>query len=168
MTSATKRRAPRARKTAGEAGPRLDEQLCFPLYAASRLVVQAYARPLERLGLTYPQYLVLMVLWEEDGLSVNQIGARLFLDSGTLTPILRRLDEAGFVRRETNAADNRAVENWLTRRGRTLERRAAKVPVELFCQLGMPFGEFKELRGSVRGLLARVAQLVERLQTQDG
>jgi hypothetical protein len=93
----------------------LDQQLCFPLYAGARLVMQAYAPVLDELGLTYPQYLVLMVLWEQDGASVQQIGEKLFLDSGTLTPLLQRLAAAGFIRRERSARDERTVENWLTR-----------------------------------------------------
>jgi DNA-binding MarR family transcriptional regulator len=141
-------------------GPRLDEQLCFPLYAAARLVVQAYTPLLRKLHLTYPQYLVLMVLWEHDGATVNEIGARLYLDSGTLTPLLRRLDEAGLIRRVAKQADQRAVENWLTRAGRALERRAQAVPDELFCQLGMPLSEFKQLRGDVRALLMRLLRMV--------
>jgi DNA-binding MarR family transcriptional regulator len=140
---------------------RLDQQLCFPLYAGARLVMQAYAPVLDELGLTYPQYLVLMVLWEQDGASVQQIGEKLFLDSGTLTPLLQRLAAAGFIRRERSARDERTVENWLTRSGRNLEKRAVKVPRELFCQLGMPFDEFKELRGSLQGLLERLSKMVE-------
>jgi DNA-binding MarR family transcriptional regulator len=143
-----------------ERGPRLDEQLCFPLYAAARLVVQAYAPLLRKLGLTYPQYLVLMVLWEKDGATVNEIGARLYLDSGTLTPLLRRLHEARLIRRVAKQADQRAVENWLTRSGRALERRTKAVPSELFCRLGMPLPEFKQLRGDVRELLTRLLRMV--------
>ncbi len=146
--------APRAQ------GPRLDDQLCFPLYAASRLVVQAYTPLLEQLGLTYPQYLVLMVLWERDGSSVHEIGERLYLDSGTLTPLLKRLDAAGLVRRVRSQEDERTVENFLTRAGRALERRAARVPRELFCRLGMPLREFKELRGSLRELLVLLSRMV--------
>jgi DNA-binding MarR family transcriptional regulator len=130
------------------------------LYAASRLVVQAYAPLLEQLGLTYPQYLVLMVLWEYDGASVHEIGERLYLDSGTLTPILKRLDAAGLVRRERSREDERTVENFLTRAGRALERRAARVPVELFCRLGMPQRDFEEVRGSLRELLVLLSRMV--------
>lgn len=122
--------------------------------------MQAYAPLLERLGLTYPQYLVLMVLWEHDGASVHEIGERLYLDSGTLTPILKRLDAAGLVRRVRSRDDERSVENFLTRAGRALERRAAEVPRNLFCRLGMPLGEFKALRGSVRQLLTRLSRML--------
>jgi MarR family transcriptional regulator, organic hydroperoxide resistance regulator len=142
------------------AGPRLDEQLCFPLYAAARLVVQAYAPLLQKLGLTYPQYLVLMVLWEHDGATVNEIGARLYLDSGTLTPLLRRLDDAGLIRRTSKAADQRAVENWLTRAGRALEKRALPIPRDLLCRLELPIPAFVQLRSDMRALLARLTRLV--------
>jgi DNA-binding MarR family transcriptional regulator len=147
-------------KTHAENGPRLDEQLCFPLYASARLVVQAYTPLLRKLHLTYPQYLVLMVLWEKDGATVNEIGARLYLDSGTLTPLLRRLDEAGLIRRVAKEADQRAVENWLTRAGRALERRAQAIPDELFCQLGLSAAELVQLRGEVRALLMRLSRMV--------
>ncbi|HWE31293.1 MAG TPA: MarR family transcriptional regulator [Polyangia bacterium] len=143
-----------------QTGPRLDEQLCFPLYAAARLVVQAYAPLLQKLGLTYPQYLVLMVLWENDGATVNEIGARLYLDSGTLTPLLRRLDEAGLIRRTAKQSDQRAVENWLTRAGRALERRSQPIPRELFCRLELPVAAFVRLRGDVRALLGRLTRMI--------
>ena len=123
-------------------------------------MVQAYAPLLQELGLTYPQYLVLMVLWEHDGASVHEIGERLYLDSGTLTPLLKRLDAAGLVRRERSPEDERAVDNYLTRAGRALERRAARVPRELFCRLGMPLHEFETMRGSLRQLLAMLARMV--------
>jgi len=144
---------------AAATGPRLDEQLCFPLYAGARLVMQAYSPLLNELGLTYPQYLVLMVLWEQDGASVQQIGERLYLDSGTLTPLLQRLAAAGLVKRVRSGKDERTVENWLTRTGRSLERRAGRVPRDLFCQLGMPMNEFKQLRGELHSLLARLANM---------
>src|SRR3954447_10951939 len=109
----------------------LDNQVCFPLYAAARAVTQAYQPLLAALGLTYPQYLVLLVLWEEDGLSVTQIGRRLHLDSGTLTPLLKRLAPAGLVRRARAAGDGRGVQVFLTAAGRRLERRAEEVPQAL-------------------------------------
>ena len=99
-----------------DADLRLDAQLCFALYAASRATTAAYREPLAELGLTYPQYLVLLVLWEEEGLSVKEIGQRLHLDSGTLTPVLKRLEEAGFVRRRRDAQDERQVRVELDRK----------------------------------------------------
>jgi DNA-binding MarR family transcriptional regulator len=151
---------PRVAPAASEDVPRLDEQLCFPLYAGARLVMQAYGPLLDELGLTYPQYLVLMVLWEHDGASVQQIGEKLYLDSGTLTPLLQRLAAAGLIRRERSGRDERTVENWLTRSGRSLERRAARVPRELFCQLGMPLSDFKQLRSALQALLTRLSGML--------
>jgi DNA-binding MarR family transcriptional regulator len=137
---------------------RLDNQLCFPLYAAARAVMQAYQPLLSRLGLTYPQYLALLVLWEQDGLSVKQIGRRLHLDSGTLTPLLKRLEQAGLVRRVRAADDQRVVQLFLTSAGRRLERRAQEIPQALFCKLAMPLDEVVQVRDGVRRLLGRIQQ----------
>ncbi|MEZ0356392.1 MarR family winged helix-turn-helix transcriptional regulator [Mycobacterium sp. SA01] len=112
-------------------GPRLDEQLCFALYSASRAVTAAYRPMLDELDLTYPQYLVLLVLWEEEPCTVSHLGDRLHLDSGTLSPLLKRLEAAGFVRRQRSATDERRVEITLTAKGRALEERAACIPDRL-------------------------------------
>lgn len=109
----------------------LDKQLCFALYSASLAMTKIYKPLLEPLGLTYPQYLVLMVLWERDGLGVNELGERLFLDSGTLTPLLKRMDAAGWVQRTRDEADERRVRVTLTPAGRALRRRAQGVPKAL-------------------------------------
>src|SRR5215203_2825222 len=107
-----------------ERTPRLDEQLCFALYAASRAFTRAYAPLLTELGLTYPQYVAMLVLWERDDLSVSERGERLALDSGTLTPLLKRLEEAGIVSRARAAADERVVRIRVTPLGKKLERKA--------------------------------------------
>ena len=114
---------------------RLDLQLCFPLYATSNAVTRAYRPLLEPLRLTYPQYLVMMVLWESAPLGVGEIGERLFLDSGTLTPLLKRLEAQGRVRRRRDAADERRVTVALTDAGRALKDAARKVPESLACRL---------------------------------
>jgi DNA-binding MarR family transcriptional regulator len=137
----------------------LDNQLCFPLYAAARLVTQAYAPLLEQLGLTYPQYLVLMILWEHDGSTVSEIGERLYLDSGTLTPLLKRMVAARLVRRVRRRSDERTVENWLTPSARALKERAARVPVELLCGLRMPERDLVSLRAALRQLLERLRKM---------
>jgi DNA-binding MarR family transcriptional regulator len=137
---------------------RLDDQVCFPLYAASRVVTQAYQPLLARLRLTYPQYLVLMVLWEKDGLGVGEIGERLYLDSGTLTPLLKRLAQAGLVRRVRGARDERKVQVFLTAAGRRLEARARGVPRALLGRLGLPMGEVLRVRDDVRRLLAHLRE----------
>jgi MarR family transcriptional regulator, organic hydroperoxide resistance regulator len=112
-------------------GPRLDEQLCFALYSASRAVIAAYRPLLDELDLTYPQYLVLLVLWEEEPCTVGHLGDRLHLDSGTLSPLLKRLEAGGLVSRQRSAADERRVDITLTAKGRALEDRAACIPDRL-------------------------------------
>ena len=107
---------------------KLEDQLCFAMYAASRAMTAAYAPLLDELGLTYPQYLVLLVLWAEDGQRVSQIGDRLHLDSATLTPLLKRLEANGLVARIRDVADERRVHLSLTAAGRRLKARAAAVP----------------------------------------
>jgi DNA-binding MarR family transcriptional regulator len=115
---------------------RLDQQLCFAIYSASRAMTRAYAPLLEPLGVTYPQYLVLLVLWAEDGISVKALGEQLALDSATLTPLLKRLSERGIVERRRDEKDERVVRIHLTPEGRSLQRKARKVPIELACRAG--------------------------------
>ncbi|MDM0017499.1 MarR family winged helix-turn-helix transcriptional regulator [Variovorax saccharolyticus] len=107
---------------------KLDNQLCFAVYSASLAMTRLYKPLLEKLGLTYPQYLVLLVLWERDGLTVSELGERLSLDSGTLTPLLKRLEANGLVARIRDVADERRVHVSLTAAGRKLKARAAQVP----------------------------------------
>ena len=106
----------------------LDNQLCFRLYTASRLITQAYHPFLSEIGLTYPQYLVMMVLWEKDGQPVNDIAKRLYLETNTVTPMLKRMETEGYVKRVKGKEDARQIIVSLTEKGRELERRAAKVP----------------------------------------
>jgi len=123
----------------------LDKQLCFALYSASLAMNKVYKPLLEPLGLTYPQYLVLMVLWERDGLAVNELGERLFLDSGTLTPLLKRMEAAGWLGRARDAADERRVLVSLTPEGRALRRRAQAVPKALAAATGCTADELISL-----------------------
>lgn len=142
----------------------LDNQLCFALYAASRAMVQAYQPLLEPLGLTYPQYLVLMVLWEEEGIPVKRLGQRLQLDSGTLSPVLKRMEAAGLVTRTRASADERVVLVGLTDAGRALEDRAAEVPRTLICDMNVPYEQLTALRDAVNLLtqsLTRQATMEE-------
>jgi len=128
----------------------LDEQLCFALYSASRAVIRAYAPLLEPLGLTYPQYLVLLVLWEGDGVSVTELGDRLALDSGTLTPLLKRLELQGAVERRRADEDERVVRIHLTPAGRALRAKARKVPADLACRMGYELDDEGALRELAR------------------
>jgi len=107
---------------------KLDNQLCFSIYAASRAITRAYRPLLDPLGLTYPQYLVLLILWEKDGLSVNEIGHRLYLDSGTLTPLLKRMEQGRFIERRRATEDERKVEIWLGPKGHDLRGNAIRIP----------------------------------------
>jgi DNA-binding MarR family transcriptional regulator len=111
----------------------LDDQLCFALYSTGLAMNKVYRRLLQALGVTYPQYLVLLVLWEGDELTVSEIGERLFLDSATLTPLLKRLEHAGLIRRDRAHNDERQVIVSLTTTGRALQTKARSVPVEVTC-----------------------------------
>lgn len=132
---------------------RLDEQLCFALYSASRAVTAAYRPLLDELGITYPQYLVLLVLWEDQDCSVGHLGHRLHLDSGTLSPLLKRLESGGLVIRRRAADDERRVEVSLTPAGRTLEARAACIPERLLMSANATEGDIAALRDVLRGLV---------------
>jgi DNA-binding MarR family transcriptional regulator len=135
----------------------LDNQLCFALYRASRAMTAAYAPLLDELGVTYPQYLVMLVLWEHDGERVSQIGERLALDSATLTPLLKRLEAHGLIARKRSAADERVVEVFLTARGKRLERRAAKVPKCMLEKAQLTVAAAVHLRTQLTALIDQLA-----------
>ncbi len=109
---------------------KLENQLCFPLYAAARNVTNLYTPLLQPLGLTYTQYLVFLVLWERDGVTVSELGEKLMLDNGTLSPLLKKLQQAGFIERRRSAGDERVVLITLTQQGRDLQLRAKDVPLK--------------------------------------
>ncbi len=127
----------------------LDQLVCFALYAASRAVVTAYRPLLDEVGLTYPQYLVLLVLWQGGPRPVKELGAALHLDSGTLSPLLKRLEAAGLVRRERRPGDERSVLVSLTDAGRELERAARDIPLRAACVSELPAEELDRLRTSL-------------------
>jgi len=137
---------------------RLDNQVCFPLYAAARAIMQAYQPLLAKLGLTYPQYLVMMVLWEEDGVSVKALGEKLYLDSGTLTPLLKRLQESGLLRRDRAAHDERVVELRLPAEGKRLRKQAEEIPREVLCRIGVPLEKVLRLRDDVKVLFQHLKE----------
>lgn len=133
---------------------RLDVQLCFPLYAATRAVTRAYTDLLDESGLTYPQYLTMLALWEaSEPLTVGELGKRLRLDSGTLTPLLKRLEAAGHVVRRRDTEDERRVHLEVTPQGRKLRDQVADVPIRLAEDMGLPLKDAKELRRLLRSLL---------------
>lgn len=142
----------------------LDQQLCFALYSASLAMTKVYQPLLDPLGVTYPQYLVMLVLWEHDGRSVSEIGERLMLESSTLTPLLKRLETAGLVRRRRDMVDERRVLIHLSARGRNLKTKAVSVPEMVACatacdvaDIALLTAELKTLREGLMGSLSNVA-----------
>ncbi len=138
--------------------PTLDEQLCFDLYAASRAVVSLYRPLLAELGVTYPQYLVLLVLWSEGSCHVKHLGDTLHLDHGTLTPLLRRMEEGGLVTRTRSASDERFLTIDLTEAGTALGGRARGVQGQVKDVLGLSESEFTTLQASLRVVTARALE----------
>jgi len=136
---------------------RLDNQLCFALYAATHAITRAYKGALGTVGLTYPQYLVMLVLWEADGLAVGSIASALDLDAATLTPLVKRLEHAGFVTRERRRNDERVVEVRLTPAGRTLQDEVARIQHNVACQTKLSTGEFTHLRTTLHRLVQTLA-----------
>jgi len=134
----------------------LDNQLCFALHSASLAMTKVYKPHLDKLGVTYPQYLVLLVLWERDGLTVSELGERLSLDSGTLTPLLKRLEANGLVARIRDTADERRVHVSLTAAGRRLKARAAEVPGCLMAASQCSVPELVSLTQQVQALRDRI------------
>jgi DNA-binding MarR family transcriptional regulator len=139
---------------------RLDHQLCFALYSSSLLMTKLYKPVLAPLGLTYPQYLVLLVLWETDRVMVSELGERLFLDSGTLTPLLKRMETAGLLTRTRAVDDERRVIVGLTAAGRALRRKAEGVPIAVACATGCELDELTALTAQLQALRANVADQV--------
>jgi len=136
----------------------LDRQVCFPLYAASNLLNRLYRPILGELGLTYPQYLVMLVLWKQTPQTVGSLGDMLHLDSGTLTPLLKRMELAGLISRTRDAEDERRVLIDLTAKGRALRTQAETVPAILSAALAIDEAAVAELRDQVRGLVAVLRQ----------
>jgi len=137
----------------------LEDQLCFALYAASRAVTARYRPMLDEVGLTYPQYLVMMLLWEADHQTVGQLGARLALDSGTLSPLLKRLTAAGLVTRHRRVEDERSVAIALTDAGRTLRDRCLALSEMMIGAIGFDTEEFADLKAKLRLLTDRVSDV---------
>jgi DNA-binding MarR family transcriptional regulator len=135
----------------------LDNQLCYALYAAAHRMTKSYRPMLERMGLTYPQYLVLLVLWENDGITVSEIGRRLRLDSGTLTPVLKRLESSGLLNRSRRQSDEREVEIALTDQGRALRSEAVAVRQSVMCQLNMSEPEIQAMRADLNALIENLS-----------
>lgn len=142
---------------------KLENQICFPFYAISRLIIRAYQPYLEKLGITYPQYLVLLVLWEKDGVSVQYIGDKLILNTNTLTPLLKRMESLDLVVRQKALDDERMVIILLTDKGRQLKTRAKDIPHKLMGKISDSDFNFEELI-SMKGKLQDWMNFLEKKQ----
>lgn len=137
---------------------RLDSQICFPLYAASRLVTRAYQPFLEPLGITYPQYIVMLVLWEDAPCTVSHIGARVLLNTNTVTPLLKRLEQLGLLERERRKSDERVVEIRLTQAGQALKAQCACIPAQLVKSTQFPLEKAAALKQLLDELVLTLGQ----------
>lgn len=143
---------------------KLENQICFPIYAASRLITREYQPLLDELGLTYPQYLVLMVLWESDGLPVNEIGQKLLLNTNTVTPLLKRMEAQGLLSRARSTEDERQVIITLTAQGRALREAAATIPERLVAGLSAEDTNIEALQV----MLAELYKIIQHLSEKHG
>ncbi|KEQ23820.1 MarR family winged helix-turn-helix transcriptional regulator [Paenibacillus tyrfis] len=138
---------------------KLDNQLCFSLYACSRAISRMYRPLLDELGLTYPQYLVLLVLWEKEESTVKELSEILDLDSGTLTPMLKRMEAAGLVQRKRSSEDERVVIVRIADKGLALQHKAVCIPQTLFASSGMTLEQMAELNRQVKAMMAHIHEL---------
>ena len=135
----------------------LDNQLCFGLYVCSKEIIRLYAPILEPLGLTYTSYITLLSLWERDNVTVKELGAKLFLDSGTLTPLLKKMEGQGFLTRTRSTKDERTVYVKLTPEGKNLRKKCLEVPKQMMCHNLMSLDEAAELLQNLHKLMSRMA-----------
>ncbi|RLJ31928.1 DNA-binding MarR family transcriptional regulator [Chryseobacterium sp. 7] len=136
--------------------PKLENQICFPLYVIAKEITGLYRPFLDELGITYPQYLVMMILWDGDGLTVTHIGEKLYLDSGTLTPLLKRLESKGFISRKRKKEDERVVEVFLDEAGKQLQQKACEIPGKIQEKLGIQPEELLHLKDTVLKILNKI------------
>jgi MarR family transcriptional regulator, organic hydroperoxide resistance regulator len=148
------------RKSSADFPLRLDNQICFAVYSAAHAFNRVYKPLLDKLGLTYPQYLVMLVLWERDGVPVRDIGERLFLDSGTLTPLLKRLEAAEFIKRTRNTEDERQVIIALTAKGEALREKARAVPQSILAASDCSVGELVGMKNEIVALRDRLNRVL--------
>lgn len=138
---------------------KLDNQLCFPLYAAARQITNLYTPFLKPLGLTYTQYVVFLVLWEQDGITVGELGERLILDNGTLSPLLKKLEQAGYVERKRDRDDERVVVIYLTEDGRRLQEKAKDIPLNVGQCVRLEPEKARQLQGLLYELMYKSRDL---------
>lgn len=139
----------------------LDNQICFALYVCSKEIIRLYAPFLEPIGLTYTSYITLMCLWEKDNVPVKELGKRLFLDSGTLTPLLKKMEGQGLIVRTRSKEDERTVFITLTEQGKSLREKCAGIPSGMMCYNLMDINKAGALLGELHGMMAKMAQLKE-------
>ena len=151
-------RTPTSENSPSPAALRLDNQVCFALYSASLAMTKLYKPLLDDIGLTYPQYLVMLVLWEQDGITVSELGERLYLDSGTLTPLLKRLEASGHIRRTRDAQDERRVRIALTHQGLGLRDQAERIPHCVLESSQCTLPELVALTSQLKTLRERLSQ----------
>ena len=137
---------------------KLENQFCFAVYALSREITKVYRPMLNQLGLTYTQYLVMIVLWEQDGIALKELGKSLDLDSGTLTPLLKKLENEGLIIRERDFRDERNLIIHLTKKGNALMKEAEKVPDKVRCFIPLEDEDLRDLRGNLQGVLASMQE----------
>ncbi|MET3538645.1 MarR family winged helix-turn-helix transcriptional regulator [Chryseobacterium limigenitum] len=135
---------------------KLENQICFPLYVIAKEITGLYRPFLDELDITYSQYLVMMVLWENDGLTVSHIGDKLFLDSGTLTPLLKRLEAKGFIVRKRKKEDERVVEAFLTEVGKQLQQKACEIPHKIQQKIGIEPEDLIQLKDTIQKILSKI------------
>lgn len=135
---------------------KLDNQLCFALYACSREVTKIYRPYLDKLGITYTQYITMMVLWEKNTMTAKELGNLLYLDSGTLTPLLKKLESAGFIQRKRGTEDERSLIVSITQKGIDLKKEAQEIPLKVSCGINLPTHEAVFLRESLKSLIKNI------------
>ena len=137
---------------------KLENQICFPLYVASRLITRAYQPMLDDMGITYPQYLVLLALWENDGQTVNQISQELYLNTNTITPLLKRMEKTGIITRTRSQEDERKVLIRLTSQGINLKKKAYCIPNEILQKTGLSLSEINQLKQQIHQLIHQMEE----------
>lgn len=131
----------------------LENQLCFPIYATSRMITRLYQPLLDVIDLTYPQYLVMLVMWEQDHLSIGQLGNKLFLNTNTLTPLIKKMEQKGLIIKQRSTSDERTVNVSLTNSGRLLKQKALDIPEKLASTSNIPISELNEFRNTMWKML---------------
>lgn len=135
---------------------KLDNQICFALYASSREIIKLYKPALDKLGITYTQYVTLLSLWEQDDITVKDLGNKLYLDSGTLTPLLKKLESMNIIERLRSKEDERVVYIKLTQKGIEMKEKALEIPKQVFCSTGLSIENAIELKNNLKQLLSNL------------